>query len=100
MGLDQSLYKNKDLKEEILYFRKFHTLHSKIEQVLGEVLENGKTYRLNKEDLIQVSDYIAKEGLLEYWVWDDDHIDNFYKALGALSYYISKDKPLYYNADW
>jgi len=32
MGLDQSLYKSKDLEEEILYFRKFHTLHSKIEQ--------------------------------------------------------------------
>ena len=108
MGLDQSFYKEKDCKNEVLYFRKFHQLQYAIDDILNEAIESGKTYRLQPDDLEKVRDYIAKN-INDYWAFDyyddDDEGDielpeDFKNALGVLSYYIIMNKPLYYNGDW
>ena len=117
MGLDQSFFKNRpqlnengnfnwDEAKEVLYFRKFWGLHDKIGEVLNETLLNGKTYRLEPEDLVKIRDYIALDGINDYWAFesDDEEVDelpdNFNKAIGVLSRYIALNKPLYYNGDW
>lgn len=105
MGLDQNFYKDKNCEKEVLYFRKFYELQDKIGAILGEQIENSKTYRLQPEDLVQLRDYIALDGLNDYWAFemdneDDDLPKNFNKALGVLSFYIASNKPLYYNGDW
>jgi hypothetical protein len=101
MGLDQSFYKDKETQNEVLYFRKFHALQSEIGEILKEQIENGKTYRLQPEDLIKLRDYLATEGLHEYWAYDtDEPSDSYFHALGVLSYYIGLNKPLWYNGDW
>jgi hypothetical protein len=102
MGLDQSFYKDKERQNELLYFRKFRGLHHEIESILGEQLENGKTYRLNKADLEKVVAYIIAYSS-DYWAWEtenDEVPETLYKALGVLTYYAVLDKPLYYNGDW
>lgn len=117
MGLDQSFYANKpqlkdengnfnwEIAKEVLYFRKFWGLQDKISEVLNEKIENGKTYRLQPSDLIQIRDYIALDGLDDYWAFEvDDESeelpDNFYRAIGVLSRYIALGKPLFYNGGW
>lgn len=104
MGLDQSFYTNKKEDKEILYFRKFRGLHHEIETILGETLENAKTYRLNKEDLEKLVAYIVtyKD---KYWAFENEEDpeelpDNFFRTIGILTYFIIVDKPLYYNGDW
>lgn len=102
MGLDQSFYIDKQEEKEVLYFRKFHGLHQEIQTILGEKLENGKTYRLNKADLEKVVAYVITYGD-RYWGWEtesDELPETFYKTLGVLTYYVAVDKPLYYNGDW
>jgi len=103
MGLDQSFYKDRNGENEVIYFRKFWNLQDKIGDILGETLENGKTYRLETDDLIKIRDYIALDGINDYWAFetDDDELpDNFNRAIGFLSRYIALKKPLYYNGDW
>jgi hypothetical protein len=63
MGLDQSFYKEKACENEVLYFRKFWALQEKIGDILDEQLENGKTYRLQPDDLVKIRDYIALDGI-------------------------------------
>lgn len=104
MGLDQSFYKEKECENEVLYFRKFWALQDKIGDILNENIQNGKTYRLETDDLKEVRDYIAKN-INDYWAFENGEEDeslpeNFLRALGILSYYISIRKPLFYNGDW
>jgi|GEM_PF-7118832 len=107
MGLDQSFYKEKACENEVLYFRKFYGLQEKIGDILNEQIENGKTYRLEPDDLVKIRDYIALDGIKDYWAFqpDDDEPDdelpeNFNRAIGVLSRYIALKKPLYYNGGW
>ena len=109
MGLDQSFYrKNKpELEEEVVYFRKFWALHEYIGVVLNETIENGDTYRLQPEDLERIAKFIARNPEL-YWAYNPedesedalDLPDQFYEAIGKLTYYAAKGIPLFYNGDW
>jgi hypothetical protein len=104
MGLDQSFYIKKNEEQEVLYFRKFYGLHDEIQTIVGEKLENAKTYRLNKADLEKLVAYIVTYKHM-YWAFqnEDDSEElpnNFFKAIGVLTYFIIIDKPLYYNGDW
>lgn len=103
MGLDQSFYKDKKCEQEVLYFRKFSGLQAKIGEILDEIMINGKTYRLETEDLIKIRDYIALDGLELYWFfnpYEDELPESFNKAMGVLSRFIVLDEPLFYNGDW
>lgn len=105
MGLDQNFYTDKECNKEILYFRKFNALHSKIGDILDETLLNGKTYRLEREDLEKIRHYIALDGINHYWAFQNDEEDtelpeNYLRCLGILTRYIALNKPLFYNADW
>lgn len=104
MGLDQNFYKEKECINEVLYFRKFWGLQEKIGEVLNETILDGKTYRLETDDLIKIRDYIALNGLNDYWAFeveDDEELPpNFLTAIGVLTRYIVLKKPLFYNADW
>lgn len=105
MGLDQSFYRDKQNEKEVLYFRKFWDLQEAIGHVLNEAVENGKTYRLQPEDLILVREYIAQNPG-DYWAFDSDYFEaedlpeNFFYVLGVLTYFIETKQPLYYNGDW
>jgi hypothetical protein len=110
MRLDQSFYKDKQEEKEVIYFKKFHKLHNKISEVLGEKVENGQKCILQPEDLIKIRDYLAADGIDDYYPIilsddgeednDDDLPNNFLMAIGILSRHIALNKPLYYNGSW
>jgi hypothetical protein len=109
MGLDQSFYRKDkpELENEVLYFRKFWALHEYIGDLISERLENGETYRLQPDDLDKIAKFIALNPEL-YWAYDRedesedglDLPDQFYQAVGKLTYYAAKGIPLFYNGDW
>jgi hypothetical protein len=112
MGLDQSFYKEKpkvdkdgyldlETKEEVLYFRKFHDLHAKISDIVGGA-GNAEVIRLQPNDLKKLVNFIVENHNL-YWAYDseDDELpETLFKAIGILTYYAKKSKPLFYVGDW
>jgi len=113
MGLDQSFYNKKpktdkdnyldiDENTEVLYFRKFHSLHDYIRGIMGSA-NNAEVVRLQSKDLNKIAKFLI-DNANSYWAFDDDEIDDlpprFFEAVGVLTYYASKNKPLFYVGDW
>lgn len=99
MGLDQTFYlKNSDESKRALYFRKFHELHTAIEEIKGEPIGNCVIVPLTPEELTEVLDFFLSNPEV-YWGWDE--VDTgYYYSIGVISYYIFKDKTLYYEGSW
>lgn len=105
MGFDQSFYSSREANEEneVLYFRNFYQLDEQISDIIGIKFKPGDKVRLNPEDLVQLLDFIMSNSDTYFYFKDDEaefeHLSNtFYKTVGILSYFIFKDKPLYYQA--
>lgn len=119
MGLDQSFYIEKDWDaDEVAYFRKFHDLHKKIEDIKGKPVDNGEFVELRRSELDQIVKYLKSEESDYYWAKygdEDNYIlyrdsdsllryekeprrvsESYKSAIGALIFY----DILYYNGDW
>lgn len=99
MGLDQTFYlENSYESKELLYYRKFPELHKAIEKIKGEPVGNCVIVPLTPEELTEVLDFFLSNPEV-YWGWDEERM-GYYYAIGVISYYIFKDKPLYYEGSW
>ena len=111
MGLDQSFYNRKQKidaegyvditqQDEVLYFRKYHSLHQFIDSLVGGA-GNGEMIRLNPDELLKVKQFILEdEGWSEYSEGEFVEDKMFFRTIGVLEYYAFIDKPLYYMGDW
>jgi hypothetical protein len=107
MGLDQNFFKTKNYNQEpISYFRKFRELQEFVSNIIEEDVGNSTFYRMGKEELIKIRTFLVNN-YDKYWGFEVPESNKKQKlslallhALGAFTYYIEKDIPLYYWSCW
>jgi hypothetical protein len=107
MGLDQNFFKTKNYNQNpVYYFRKFRELQEFIGSIIEEDVENSTFYRMGKEELIKIRTFLVNN-YDKYWLFENTIVGKkeqlslaLLQALGAITYYIEKDIPLYYWSCW
>ena len=105
MGLDQYFLTTKNYDDnEIIYFRKYHTLDTFIREMIG-FKENGGLVRLSDADIQAIIDFIIEDAKDNFMFENHEnngapYNDDFYRTLGILTHYMITNEPLYYGSDW